>query len=370
VAFVYAIAVVFVANRRGAAAPLMFAAVGIDMGVVGAVFIVTRLMSGPPTEETWHYRALFPTFILPAALFCLTLLNSLRYSRTSAIVGGVTAQVVFWSVAFLIMEPHPALPVAAALLLLAAGIAYTNAVKARESLERFARLQLLRRYLSPAAVRRVLESNPDKALALGGEVVTVTLLAADLRDFTSMSEKLSAVDVVEHLNEYHGTMLAQIERRGGVLDKFIGDGALAVFGLDLLSEGLAEDSGAAAAVRAAQDMVAALQLLNADRALRTLPALRMGIGIHTGTVVAGNIGAPGRRIEFTVIGDSVNTASRLEGLTKEAGQEVLISAETARRLGDGVALKPLAAMQVRGKDKPLDVFALPEKRLPQVPSST
>lgn len=370
VAFLYALAILFVAQRRGAVEVLMLSAVGIDMCAVGAVFVVTRLLSGPPTDLTWHYRALYPTYILPAALFCLTLLNSLRFSRLSAVVGGVTAQVVFWAVAILIMEPHPALPVAAALLLLGAAVAYVTAVKARESLERFARLQLLRRYLSPAAVRRVLESNPDQALALGGEVVTVTLLSADLRDFTAMSEKLSAVEVVDQLNEYHGTMLAQIERRGGVLDKFIGDGALAVFGLDLLGKGPTPDRGAAAAVSAAQDMVAALALLNADRALRSLPTLRMGIGIHTGTVVAGNIGAPGRRVEFTVIGDSVNTAARLEGLTKQAGTEVLVSADTAGHLPDLSPLRALAPMPVRGKEKPLDVFALsaqPASHMPKPP---
>jgi adenylate cyclase len=354
---VYA-AVIFVVARRGSTMALMVTEVVLDSAAVGAIFAVTRMMEGPLSPAEFHHRAGFPTFILPAALFCITLLYSLRYSRVCAIVGAVAAQAVYWPVALEIMEPHPARAVVSALLLLASVFAYTAALKAREALGTFARLQLLRRYLSPAAVQRVLQSSPDHALALGGEVVTVTLLAADLRGFTAMSEKLSAQEVVEQLNEYHGAMLQQIERHGGVLDKFIGDGALAVFGLDTSGHGRPPDAGASSAVRAARDMLQALQLLNVDRAHRGLGPLQMGIGIHTGQVVAGNIGAPGRRIEFTVIGDAVNTAARLEGLTKEAHQRVLMSSDTVRRLSDVKGLKPLPAMRARGKDQAIEVYGL------------
>jgi adenylate cyclase len=354
----YAGVIFALARRRRLTLRLMVSEVVLDMVAMGSIFIVTRMIRGPFSAEDFHQRAGFPTFILPASLFCLTLLNSLRYSRVCAVAGAVAAQAVFWPVALWVMEPHPARAVASGLLLLASGFAYFAAVKARQNLDTFARLQLLRRYLSPAAVQRVLQSSPDKALELGGEVVTVTLLAADLRDFTAMSEKLSAQQVVEHLNEYHGTMLQQIEGRGGVLDKFIGDGTLAVFGLDTSGEGRPADAGASSAVKAARDMVVALRLLNADRAHRGLVPLRMGIGIHTGQVVAGNIGAPGRRIEFTVIGDSVNTASRLESLTKEAHEQVLLSAETVRRLGRVEGVRALPAMRARGKDQALEVYGL------------
>jgi adenylate cyclase len=216
----------------------------------------------------------------------------------------------------------------------------------------------LRRYLSPAAVERVLRANPDEALALGGELLTVTLLAADLRDFTAMSEKLSARDVVEQLNEYHGVMLEQIDRHGGLLDKFIGDGTLAVFGLRTATPGAPPDSGASAGVACARSMRDALAALNTRRAQRGQPPLRMGVGVHTGQVIAGNIGAPGRRPEFTVIGDSVNTASRLEGLTKEAGVPVLITSATADLLPSREGLREMPDMHAKGKEQVLSVLAV------------
>jgi adenylate cyclase len=200
-----------------------------------------------------------------------------------------------------------------------------------------------------------MRENPDAALALGGRLLTVTLLAADLRGFTSMSEKMSPNEVVRQLNAYHGTMLERIEEHGGALDKFIGDGILVVFGLDREAGG--GDDGAAAAVACAREMLIALDRHNVERALEGNPALRMGIGVHTGPVVAGNIGAPGRRLEFTVIGDAVNTASRLEGLTKEAATPVLISSDTVERLSVRSGLRELPAMQAKGRSEKTRVFA-------------
>ena len=193
----------------------------------------------------------------------------------------------------------------------------------------------------------------------------MTLLSADLRGFTAMSESLSPNDVVRQLNEFHGTMLEQIDAHGGVLDKFIGDGVLVVFGLESATKlGPAttaeDDAGAQHAVDCARAMFGALALLNVARGHRGEPPLRMGVGVHTGPVVAGNIGAPGRRLEFTVIGDAVNTASRLEGMTKEAGTPLLVSAEAVQRLGDAHGLRELAPMTARGKRTATRVFGLPD----------
>lgn len=137
-----------------------------------------------------------------------------------------------------------------------------------------------------------------------------------------------------------------------MLDKFIGDGMLVVFGL----QG-DDDHGAAAAVACASDMLTALEALNATRKERELAPLRAGVGIHTGPVVAGSIGAADR-MEYTVIGDTVNTAARLEGLTKEAGVQVLLTSATAQHLPSQNGLKPLPPMSARGKQLALDVFTL------------
>ncbi|WP_395825730.1 adenylate/guanylate cyclase domain-containing protein [Archangium minus] len=294
--------------------------------------------------------------ILPSLMMATLLSNFLRYSGRFAIASSGVAAVLFLTVMIAQRNFHPGQLSTVAILLLSGFIAASSGARARQNLDTFARLRLLRRYLPKVAVERVLE-DPRAGMALGGRSVTVTLLATDLRGFTSMSEKLSPEEVVRQLNAYHATLLEQVERHGGTLDKFIGDGALVVFGFGAQDTPDA-DHGAAAALACARDMLEGLERLNGERAQAGLPPLRMGMGVHTGPVVAGNIGVPGVRLEFTVIGDAVNTAARLEGLTKEAGVPVLISAETVARLL-GPVLRELPAMRVRGKDEAVRVFTLP-----------
>ncbi|MFL5346896.1 MAG: adenylate/guanylate cyclase domain-containing protein [Hyalangium sp.] len=323
----------------------------VDLVTITAFFAVLPRFDHSGEAPRWTL------YVLPSLMMATLLSNFMRYSDRFAIASSAIAAVLFLGVIHRQHGFHPAQISTAAILLLSGFIASNSGSRARQSLDTFARLLLLRRYLPKLAVERVLE-DPHSGMALGGRSVTVTLLVADLRGFTAMSEKLPPEEVVRQLNTYHGSMLEQVERHGGTLDKFIGDGALVVFGLGA-QEAPGTDHGARAALACARDMLSALERLNRDRASAGLPPLRMGIGLHTGPVVAGNIGVPGVRLEFTVIGDAVNTAARLEGLTKDAGVPVLLSAETVARL-DKPALRELPAMRVRGKDEPVRLFTLPE----------
>ncbi len=207
----------------------------------------------------------------------------------------------------------------------------------------------LARYFSPQVAERI---------ALGtnfgheGETREVTVLMADLRGFTTWSEKLESPDVVAQLNEYLSRMVEVIHQHGGILDKFIGDGILAWFS--------AEHAGpnhAAIAVACARSMSDSLGALNLARANRELPPFDMGIALHTGDVTIGDIGSPNRR-EFTIIGDTVNTVARVEGFTKTFGVRILATSATRVRAGDGYPWIATVPLELRGKSAFIEAFSL------------
>ena len=178
---------------------------------------------------------------------------------------------------------------------------------------------------------------------LGGETLNVTILFSDIRSFTTISEKMNAQELVGLLNEYFTEMVGIVMDADGVVDKYIGDAIMAVFGAPV-----PKSDDPVRAVTAAVRMRQALQNLNVRLAARGAPPLRTGIGIHTGEVVAGNIGSE-RRMEYTVIGDAVNLASRLESNTKELGVSVLISEDTWALVKHAVVARPVKEITVKGR---------------------
>ena len=208
----------------------------------------------------------------------------------------------------------------------------------------------LERFLPPNVVSRIIAGD---ALHLAGERHVVTILFADLRGSTALAERLAPEAVVDVLNAYLRAMATAVIAEGGILDKFLGDGLMAIFGA--LEDGR---NGAAAAARAALRVRAAVGALTIERAARGEPTVAFGVGIHTGPVVLGAVGLP-ERSDYTAIGDAVNTASRMESLCKELGADVVLSSDTAACLeGAGIALRPLGDVAVRGKALPVTVFTL------------
>jgi adenylate cyclase len=187
---------------------------------------------------------------------------------------------------------------------------------------------------------------------LGGREVHASVLFADIRDFTAMSETMSAREVVSTLNRYFSFVEPGIMSEGGWINKFGGDSLLAVFGVLTPQPDHIQH-----AVRAALNMRAALNEFNAGQQENGKQPLRIGIGIHCGKMVAGSVGSE-ERMEFTVIGDTVNTASRIEDLNKKWGTDILVSEDVARSTGHENALQPMPETRVHGISRPIRVFAV------------
>ncbi|HSN30175.1 MAG TPA: adenylate/guanylate cyclase domain-containing protein [Kofleriaceae bacterium] len=207
----------------------------------------------------------------------------------------------------------------------------------------------LRTTMGKYMTEEILEHVLAGQVELGGKTIELTILFCDLRDFTTLSEKRTAQQIVEILNEYFTVMVDIIMEEGGVVDKYIGDNIMAVFGAPV-----SRHDDAVRAVRAAVRMREALAKLNGKFKARGLPALRFGIGLHTGEVVAGNIGSA-KRMEYTVIGDAVNLASRLESKTKEIGTDILIS-EATHAVATGIETEAAGEVHVKGREQPVAIY--------------
>ena len=211
------------------------------------------------------------------------------------------------------------------------------------------RRENLSRFLPRQVVDRVIESGESALLPVQREV---TSLFSDIRGFTTLSETLPPRQVLALLDDYFGHMTQIVMASGGMVNKFLGDGMLACWGVPDHSDDHAEQ-----AMRAALDMRTKLVALNAWHEQNGEPSLRIGIGLHTGVVAAGMLGGT-QQHEYTIIGDAVNLASRIEGMTKAVGVDILVSESTWMRGGAGFQVELVGEEAVKGRKEAVVLYSL------------
>jgi adenylate cyclase len=246
---------------------------------------------------------------------------------------------------------------------LGAHYARERVLRAETEVERRLVMDIFSRFVSEDVAAEMWERRGQSSFA--GERHTVTVIFTDIRGFTTLSESVSSETVVEWLNDYFGRMYAVITAHGGHINKFIGDGLMIVFGAPI-DRGQKQEARSAVACGLA--MLAEVEKMNQDWKVKGRPQLKIGVGINTGEATCGVVGAR-QRLEYTLIGDTVNLASRLESTTKELGVPIIISESTARLLGDEYQVRSLGSVKVRGKTVSTSVHTVERKQAESQQSS-
>ncbi len=301
-------------------------------------------------------------FIVPLMYMIFVILSTLRLdfwlSTFTGFVAGaqLLAMALFYRPEQFAVDPDPGVGyhIVRSLVLLVCGMLaglvgvqlrrqFETSIAAATARDRIT--NLFGQHVSPQVVERLMA----EGTSTDSDIRRVAVMFVDFRSFTAAARTRAPQEVVDRLDGAFAVLVEILDRHGGIVNKFLGDGFLALFGAPFEAADAAEQ-----AVAAARDMLVAMERINAA----TDWPLRIGIGVHVGEVVAGNIGSP-RRKEYTVIGDTVNFASRLEALNKEFGSQLLISADVRDALGkDGGDALPLGEVPVRGYDRPIGVWQL------------
>jgi len=203
------------------------------------------------------------------------------------------------------------------------------------------------RYMDPGIADQLLDGAED---ILGGHDATATILFSDVRGFTTLTETLGAQGTVTLLNDYFTIMVDCITAEEGMLDKFIGDAIMAAFGVPI-----SHDDDEDRAVRASINMLTSLDEWNVEREAAGQLPVKMGIGLNTDKVVSGNIGSP-KRMDYTMIGDGVNLAARLESACKQYAAQLLVSEYTVAKLKGTYRMRDIDDVIVKGKTEPVGVY--------------
>ncbi len=228
-----------------------------------------------------------------------------------------------------------------------------KSVLAKNSEERVR--NIFQKYVPAEIIDEVLKMRGESLLI--GKKQEATILFSDIRSFTSISERLTAEELVTSLNTYFNIMVAIIIEHKGIIDKFIGDAIMAIYGAPAV-----HDDDPLQAVLTGLDMLESLKNFNRKQARIGKPSFRVGIGLNTGEVVVGNIGST-QKLEYTCIGDAVNLASRLEGLTKLYSVPIIISEHTYNNIRQSVMARELDSVRVKGKERPVKIYE-PYKDVP------
>ena len=317
-------------------------------GVMIHASIVSNILNGRFLDDAGHITTVV-TITLLAAITMAGILSFSNIYLQAVIPLVLTLLYAGWSLwRFQYHEVyHLTAPLLSIILAWLTAITYMVFTEAKD--KRRVRT-MFSQYVSPAVLNQLTEHYEDQLGAGIGKKENLSILFSDIRGFTGISEQLEAEQVVDLLNTHFSVMSEVIFRHHGTMDKFIGDAIMAFWGAPIRLDDHAERS-----VRAAIEMMRSLELVNEQLANKGYPSIRVGIGINTGSVVLGNIGSE-RKLDYTVIGDNVNLASRLEGLTNQYGCPIIISEYTYQDLAGGIPCALIDQVRVKGKQVPIRLF--------------